>query len=34
MMLIADHEFDEVGQFYYKRNNPEIPYDLDPRYDF
>jgi transcriptional regulator with XRE-family HTH domain len=34
MMLIADHEFDEVGQFYYKRNNPEIPHELDPRYDF
>ncbi|MGE4440411.1 MAG: hypothetical protein AB7D27_02865 [Desulfomicrobium sp.] len=34
MMLIADHEFDEVGQFYHKRNNPEIPHELDPRYDF
>lgn len=34
MMLIADHEFDEVGHFYYKRNNPDIPHELDPRFDF
>ena len=34
MMNIADHEFDEVGQFYYKRNNPELPDELDTRYDF
>jgi len=34
MDYVASHELDDVGQFYYKRNNPEIPHELDPRYDF
>lgn len=31
---VASHELDDVGQFYHKRANPEVPHELDPRFDF